>query len=483
MKKLLASCLFFCTLLSFAQQHSVDSLQALINKDKNDTLKIQHMDYLGYEYIKLQKFDLAYKKLQESASLAQQLLKEHSQKDLTQKTLTRGLASAHHFIGMQFYYQAQYDSAIFNFEMALKLNTEIGNKKGMNKANLNLGAIYYYYGNYDKALVYFIGSLKLSDALGDKETEAGANGNIGAIYMAQLNNKKALYYFNEGLKLYKELDNKYGLSNSYMNIGSVYTQSGDLKNALENLTIALKLKEEVGIPEGIADIYANIGNVHWKLKDYDLALKNYLKSYDKYASVNNVQGLTFCNTYIGLIYVEKKEYSKALPYLNKALESAKQLGLTSTMQDAYNGLSLTYAATNNYKLAYESRTEYGKLRDTLFNQSRVKQMAEMDARYLGEKKEQQLKVLKAEQEKEREVAEQKSKIQLIIIGAVALGLLLVAVFAVFVARSLRTTKHQKDIIEEKQREILDSIHYAKKIQTALMSNEKHIHSTLGRLNR
>jgi hypothetical protein len=69
-----------------------------------------------------------------------------------------------------------------------------------------------------------------------------------------------------------------------------------------------------------------------------------------------------------------------------------------------------------------------------------------------------------------------------VIGSVAFGLLLVIIFAGFVFRSLKATRIQKIIIEEKQKEILDSIHYAKRIQTALMTNEKYIEKNLKRLS-
>ena len=42
---------------------------------------------------------------------------------------------------------------------------------------------------------------------------------------------------------------------------------------------------------------------------------------------------------------------------------------------------------------------------------------------------------------------------------------------------------QNKIIEDKQKEIVDSIKYAKRIQTALMTNENYITKSLGRLNR
>jgi hypothetical protein len=38
-------------------------------------------------------------------------------------------------------------------------------------------------------------------------------------------------------------------------------------------------------------------------------------------------------------------------------------------------------------------------------------------------------------------------------------------------------------LEEKNNEVMDSIHYAKRIQTALMPNEKYIEKTLNRLSK
>lgn len=49
--------------------------------------------------------------------------------------------------------------------------------------------------------------------------------------------------------------------------------------------------------------------------------------------------------------------------------------------------------------------------------------------------------------------------------------------------SLQLIEMQKDVVEEKQKEILDSIHYARRIQRALITSEKYIDKELGRLKR
>jgi Ca2+/Na+ antiporter len=69
-------------------------------------------------------------------------------------------------------------------------------------------------------------------------------------------------------------------------------------------------------------------------------------------------------------------------------------------------------------------------------------------------------------------------------------LILVLIFAIYVYKSFKERQRvnieitlQKQIIEEKQNEIVDSIHYAKRIQTALITSEKYIDKNLNRLNQ
>ena len=95
---------------------------------------------------------------------------------------------------------------------------------------------------------------------------------------------------------------------------------------------------------------------------------------------------------------------------------------------------------------------------------------------------------KAEQDKQKAVAEADKKKQQVILYSVIGGLLVVLLFAGFIFRALRITQKQKKVIEkqkklveEKQKEILDSIHYAKRIQTALLPTEKYITKSLKRL--
>ena len=50
-----------------------------------------------------------------------------------------------------------------------------------------------------------------------------------------------------------------------------------------------------------------------------------------------------------------------------------------------------------------------------------------------------------------------------------------------IAAAKKNITEQKQIIEEKQKDIMDSIHYAKRIQTSLLPTEKYIDKSINRL--
>ena len=52
---------------------------------------------------------------------------------------------------------------------------------------------------------------------------------------------------------------------------------------------------------------------------------------------------------------------------------------------------------------------------------------------------------------------------------------------VIITRQKEEVEKAKELVDEKQKEILDSIHYAKRIQTALITSEKYIAKNLNRL--
>ena len=173
--------------------------------------------------------------------------------------------------------------------------------------------------------------------------------------------------------------------------------------------------------------------------------------------------------------------------------TAKELGFPKNIKNAALLLKNIYKKQNKFKEAFNMYELEIQMRDSINNQETRKASIKKQFQYEYETKE---AVANAEHkkdlEKQQAVADEKNRKQKIIIGSVVLGLLLVIVFSGFIFKSLRTTRkqkllietknketeEQKKVIEEKQKDILDSIHYAKRIQMSLLPTEKYIDKIL-----
>jgi len=84
-----------------------------------------------------------------------------------------------------------------------------------------------------------------------------------------------------------------------------------------------------------------------------------------------------------------------------------------------------------------------------------------------------------------ELAQKKRENTYLVISLCIAGLIAVLLYNRF--RVTRRQKHiiagQKILVEQKQKEVLDSIHYAKRIQQSLLTSEKYIERILNRLSK
>jgi hypothetical protein len=118
------------------------------------------------------------------------------------------------------------------------------------------------------------------------------------------------------------------------------------------------------------------------------------------------------------------------------------------------------------------------VKDSLVNEENTKKSVRAQMNFEFDKKEAKSRL---DQEKKEAVAFAEARKQRIILFCISGFGLLVLAFAIFAWRSFLQKRkaneeisRQKEIIEEKQKEILDSIHYAKRIQQSLLTSERYI---------
>jgi tetratricopeptide (TPR) repeat protein len=191
---------------------------------------------------------------------------------------------------------------------------------------------------------------------------------------------------------------------------------------------------------------------------------------------------------IGSVYTELGDYPKAIEWQTKSLNMALEVKGLDNIKYAYELLANTYAKKGDYKLAYENYLLFTKYKDSLLNESTSKQLAEMDKKFESAQKDKAIILKDAEILKQSTIAEKQATQR----NYLLLGIALLLLFSVYIYRGYKQKQKaneiialqkeevemQKTLVEEKQKEILDSIHYAKRIQESLLPTEKYIERVL-----
>ena len=222
----------------------------------------------------------------------------------------------------------------------------------------------------------------------------------------------------------------------------------------------------------------NIGIVYAEQEDYPKALESYLKALKMDEECGDKSGMAADLGNIGWLYALTNRNSEAEKYLLEALKVDREIGaMDGAMQDESN-LSEFYEKNGKYESAFEHYKKAMALKDSIFNQEKNKELTKHEMNYEFEKKETAAKTAQ----------EKKDAVTKIIIYSVSAGFALVLLLAIFIFRGYRQKQkanviisEQKLLVEEKQKEILDSIHYAKRIQKAHLPQEKYISKKLTEL--
>jgi serine phosphatase RsbU (regulator of sigma subunit) len=185
---------------------------------------------------------------------------------------------------------------------------------------------------------------------------------------------------------------------------------------------------------------------------------------------------------IGALYVDNKNYDKAIDYFKRGLWVAKQTGFKQWIANGASGLAGVYYVKGDYKLAYDNYKLSRDYNDSIFNEANANDIANAEEKYQSEKKQQELEIadLKIKMQGE-ELSKSKTQRTILIFGLLISLIIFAMVFWGY-SRMKKLSKElsivnkevvkQNHIIEEKNKDITDSIQYAKQIQKALLASDK-----------
>ncbi len=289
------------------------------------------------------------------------------------------------------------DKGIQYGKQSLQLSNEYDYPKGEANAYINVGLSYWTKGHYDIAVEYCFKALELGEKLNDTTVIAKTLNNLGVLYDCMGESDQALKYYKKANGYNQQMGNKKDLAKVYGNIGVVFCVINELDSASLYLQKSIEIFKEIDNELGVAGVIFSLGNVQHQLKEYTKALDYFLTANMIFEELGNANGIALSSINIGTTYGNLGDYKKARENIMKGLKVAEETGMKERVMEANKELSWLSKKTNDYKKSLEYYVLYSEIKDSLYNNERSEQIAEMQTKYETEKKEQENLLLKKEQ--------------------------------------------------------------------------------------
>lgn len=383
---------------------------------KEDSLKAKYLYKIGQVYVDSTNYAKALDYLNESVKIYIDL------------PPSGDFASTYSLIGMCYGLTNNLDSALIAFRKALYINIEIPDSSGVGVNYYNIGLVHHFKGQYDDAIKNYLKSLEIREAIKDTSAIIASLTSVGEIFRLRDEFEKAMKYYKQALSYKSSLQkeslpgkqlnkNKEILAYIYSEIGLIQKEQKNYDKALLCFDTAIVYSKEINYKRGIATISSYKANIEKSLKNYSKAKVLYQESLNAYRIINYGPGITQALTSIAEIETEFKNYSKAISILDSAWIGAKDNNLLEEQTEILRLKLKANRALGNKERALHYYDEYSKMKDSLFNIDREKQIEEIETKFQTEKKEKQIEILN----QETELQQQKLKSQrLMLIGLVVI---------------------------------------------------------------
>ncbi|MDF2437921.1 MAG: protein serine/threonine phosphatase [Bacteroidota bacterium] len=484
----------FCSIAGFSQdQQTIDSLQKAYDEATVDTTQMSILSELGDAYY---------------ASDPEKCLQINNQiLGMVDKALPTysGKAKEHLYLmqaacinnlGILAMDRGEIMKGLEYYKQSIPVFEKGGNLDFLAKSYNNIGFVYENQGDIERGLEYYFKSLKLRESINDHSGIGESYNNIAYMYQAQGDLDKSLETFKNALTHFEKVDDQQGIALVYNNLGNIYKRQHKAELAMDYFRKAAAIKSALGDHKSLSNAYLNIGDIFFKRKQSDSAKYYFDHALAEAQQAGNKSRIAAALQYLSDFYLETGNVDLALKYAKESFDLGMELGFPERIRDGYETLSNIYLKKGDYKNAYLNYKGYKEMSDSILSDETKQNAVKQQMKYSFDKRE-----VEIEREKEKSELEHQAEVKqqrFIIYTSIAV-ILIVLVFSGFLYNRFRVTRKQKIIIEkqkneveeqkqivefqkemvdEKNKEITDSINYAKRIQQAILPPARLLKSAL-----
>jgi serine phosphatase RsbU (regulator of sigma subunit) len=332
-----------------------------------------------------------------------------------------------------------YELALEKLFEALRIFEELKNEKGIAQVQYNLALVYFRFSDFNSGLDRITKALSYYQKINDPTEMARCYFQMGFLYHSLNDNTSAIEYMNQSLEMNRSLKNKAGEAAAMMGLGQGYLHFKEYEKSKTYLLESLDIREEIKDWRGYAaslNAYMTVCIETGKFKE---AEEISLKGIKLATELSDKMGISRFMLGLGKIYFRQNKMEEAERTLLEAQTIAEKISLRMALVPAHLAISELYKSKGDYEKALRHYEQYHKVREEMMN---------VDAAMKAKSAQLLIKIENAQ--KEAEINRLKN-VEL---------------------------KNAYDEIAEKNKDITDSINYARRIQHALLASDEILKKNL-----
>lgn len=343
---------------------------------------------------------------------------------------------------------------------AISLSKELGDTSSMLNQSYNLGYTFYGLRDYDSALYYYFKVMPFCEKEVNRNCRNVFN-QIGSIYSELQQFDKAKYYLNLTHKESLKAGDSLVAANALLNTAGIYFFSNKPDSCILLINDAVEIYERINSQENIVNCLNNLALVYDQMGDIQSSLQTVKRSLASAKKYNDRTNISSAYTQLVGLYTRIGNFRLAHAYGDSTLELSKSIRSKFRIEAAYDMLFKLAQEEQNFKKAVELLQLKEAYSDSLLNEVRTKQMAELETKYESEKKGREILLLN--QEKQIQAAQLERNRFLLVAAAILVLLVLLIAIILF---------KQKDLKERAKLETERSKLKSAQIEAVISSQEK-----------
>ncbi|USD24877.1 tetratricopeptide repeat-containing sensor histidine kinase [Flagellimonas marinaquae] len=384
-------CLIFTLLLfllsqniCFAQSKEIDSLQNLL-KTADDTTKVNLKRRLA-GLLRSKDKEKAVEMVTSGIELAKKI------------NYPKGEIESLFSLGIIHGMTGSYPESLEVFKQCLALSKEHKNYEHVYKSYNSFGIIYKQIGDYPTSKDYYLKCIKLVDSLNLSLDITAAYTNLGVLYDLMDEPENAKKQYERALEIYSG-SNRESLENIVVsNLALLDMNENKYTDALEKLLKSKEYQESENEKLKLCTTYSNIAQCYLNLNQSKLAEEYFVKSLELSKQLSNKTQIAV--SYYGLaeLMLQQNKYPEAIDYSKKNLEALNKTGGYKYFMEAHDLAHEIYTSTKQFPDAIYHLKQSVAFRDSLLNETKVKEIQNLQIQHDVYLKDREIKENKLELE-------------------------------------------------------------------------------------